>query len=281
MKPVVADWQTRVICLRIEPINAPVVRLTHYPVDLVMGSGQVYTAFQGYDFSGYEAVSNMAPGSVDLQGILGVGGISREQIASGVYDGARCYLFATSWAAPVEDEEPITASIFGKATLIDERFIIEEMVLIDALNQSVGETYNVRCQKTFGESNAARPIKHCGINLGAITVTGTLTSVTSRLICRDSARSEAADWFAYGLLQFTSGANAGLKALEVKRHEADGTLELFEAMPYPMQVGDAYTLVPGCRKRSEDCHGKWANIVNFGGFTRIPTNNQAGKWGEK
>ena len=279
MKSVVADYKTRVICLRIVPVLGDTVRLTHYPVDLTMSNAEVYTSFNGYDFSGFESVSSMAPGAVDLQGILGVAGISREAIASGVYDNARCYLFATSWTAPIDDEEPLTASTFGKATLIDDTFVIEEMALIDALNQSVGQTYTATCQKTFGNSTGPL-ITRCNVDLSAITVTGTLTGVTDRLICRDSSRAEAADYFAYGLLSFTTGANAGLKPIQVKRHEADGTLELFDAMPYPMEIGDEYSLSPGCRKRLEDCRDKWANVTNFGGFSRIPTNNQAGQWGQ-
>lgn len=278
MKSVVADWQTRVICLRIVPVLGAAVRLTHYPVDLTMSNGQVYQSFQGYEFSGYEAGTDMSPRAVDLQGILGASGISREAIASGVYDNARCYLFATSWAAPVEDEEQITASILGKTQMIDDKFIVEEMVLVEALNQSVGNTYTSSCQKTFGNSTGPL-ITRCNKALAPLTVTGVLTGVTSRLICRDSARAEAADWFGYGLLSFTSGANAGLKPIQVKRSEADGTLELFEAMPYPMAIGDAYTLIPGCRKRLSDCRDKWANVPNFGGFTAIPTNNQSGQWG--
>lgn len=276
MKATVADYQTRVICLRIVPVSGATVRLTHYPTDLTMSNAQVYASFQGYDFTGYESVSSMAPGAVDIQGILGVAGISREAIASGVYDNARCYLFATSWTAPVEDEEQITASTLGKATLIDDAFVVEEMVLVDALNQSVGQTYTSNCQKTFGGTTGP-VIGRC--NKVVTPSTGTITSVTSSSILRDSARAEVADYFGYGLLSFTSGANAGLKAVQVKRHEADGTLELFEAMPYPMVIGDAYSLIPGCRKRLEDCRDKWANVINFGGFSRIPTNNQAGQWG--
>ena len=53
-------------------------------------------------------------------------------IASGVFDGARCYVFATSWAAPVVDEEPLIASILGKTTISDDRYVIENMGLLDA-----------------------------------------------------------------------------------------------------------------------------------------------------
>src|SRR5690606_9793479 len=98
------------------------------------------------------------------------------------------------------------------------------------------------------------------------TVTGTLTAVTSAAIVRDATRAEAADWFGAGTLRYTSGPNVGLKPLEIKRHEADGTIETFEPAYYPPSVGDAYELVPGCRKRLADCRDKWDNVVNFGGF---------------
>lgn len=274
----VCDWRTAVMCLRIEPINAPIVRLTAHPVDLLMQNGAVYKTLLGYDFSSWEAVSDMAPGAVDLEGILDVVGISRDDLAAGVYDNARCYAFKTSWKAPIEDEQPEICSLLGRVTLIDNRFVAEEMALVDALNQSIGETYNVRCQKKFGTVDGPL-IKRCNKALGPLTVTGTLTSVTSRLICRDSSRAEVADYFAYGTIQFTSGANAGLKPIQVKRSEADGTLELFEAAPYVMAAGDSYILIPGCRGRLEDCRDKWNNVINFGGFNRIPTNSQAGQWG--
>jgi uncharacterized phage protein (TIGR02218 family) len=276
MKAHVADARFRVICLRIVPKTGSPIYLTHHPRDLVMG-GHTYLTTAGYDFTGYAASANFSPGVFELDGIAGLAGIGFDEIASGVFDNARAYLFATTWNSPVEDEEPIVASILGKATLKDQRYTMEDMALIDALNQSVGETYTVACPKTFGGQEYAG----CKIDLGPLTVTGTLTSVTSRLIVRDSARAEAADYFAAGTLQFTSGANAGLKPLEIKRHEADGTLEVFEAFHYPPVIGDAYTMIPGCRKRLADCRDKWNNVINFGGFSYIPTGSTYAQVGTK
>lgn len=270
MKSTVADYRYRTICLRIVPTTGSPIRLTHYPRDLKMGNGTIYLSGSGYDFTGYSASASMSPSMVDLEGIAGIAAIDKATIAAGVLDNARCYLFATAWTAPVEDEEPIIASILGKTTLFDDRYRIEEMALIDALNQSVGRTYTASCQKTFGGQGFAG----CKVALGPITVTGTLTSVTSNAIFRDSARAEAADRFAAGTIAFTTGANAGLKPLEVKRYEADGTIEVFEPFYYPPAVGDAYSLVPGCRKRLQDCRDKWANVVNFGGFSYVPTSSQ-------
>lgn len=273
MKSVIADYRYRVICLRIVPVSGSPIYLTQYPRDLVMG-GHTYLATSGNDFTGYSAAASFSPSLIDLEGIAGLAGIGYNEIASGVFDNARAYLFATKWNAPVEDEEPIVASFLGKTTLKDQRYVIEEMGLLDALNQSVGLTYTASCPRTFGDAG-------CGISLPSLTVAGTLTAVTSASIMRDSARAEAADYFAYGTLVFTSGANAGLKRREVKRHEADGTLEVFEPFHYQPVAGDAYSLIPGCRKRLADCRDKYSNILNFLGFSHIPTSSQYSQVGSE
>ena len=198
-------------------------------------------------------------------------------ISSGSFDNARAYLFATSFAAPVEDEEEIVASILGKATLMDDRYKFEEMALIDVLGQSVGSTYTTTCPKRFGGTGYAG----CGVALGPITVTGALTSVTSNSVFRDNTRAETLDYFGLGTIAFTTGDNAGLKPLEIKSYAVNGTVETYEPFHYPPQVGDTYTMIPGCRKRLQDCKNKWTNIENFGGFTRIPTSPQYAQVGTK
>lgn len=277
MKPAVADYHSRVLCLRIVPVTGSTIRITHHPRNLTMGNGQVYLTGAGHEFTGYSATASLSPAMIDLAGIAGMAGIDADTLANGVFDGARAYLFATTWNAPVEDEEPIVASILGKTTLLDERYTIEEMALIDALNQSVGKTYTTTCQKTFGGQEYAG----CAVALGPITVTGTLTSVTSNSIFRDIARTEDADYFAAGTLIFTTGANAGLKALEVKAYAANGTIETWEPFYYTPVIGDTYSLIPGCRKRLVDCRDKWSNIENFGGFSNIPTASQYGTPGTR
>ena len=280
MKSVVADYRYRVLCLRIVPAVGSPIYLTDHPRDLAMG-GHTYLSTAGYEFTGYSAAGDFAPSSIDLEGIAGAAGMTRAQIASGVFDGARCYAFATSWAAPVEDEEPITAGIFGKATLLDDRYQITGVSLVDVFGQTVGETYGAQCPKAFCGTEYAG----CGVSLAANTVTGTLTSVTNASTFRDSGRAEAADTFGAGTIQFTSGPNAGLKALEIKSFSG-GTITTFEPFYYLPVVGDAYTMVRGCRKRLSDCQARWngtstySNVVNFGGFPWIPTGSTYAKVGQ-
>jgi len=265
MKSAVADRQYKIHCLRIVPQWGSTIYLTDHPRDVVIGAN-TYQTDSGYQFSGHASEANMAPGVMDLEGISGIAGIDRDEIVSGVFDGARVYAFATTWTSPVVDEEPLGVAIMGKATMRDDRYTAELMMLVDALNQSVGKTYTPSCQKEFGGQEYAG----CMVALGPLTVTGTLTSVTSNSVFRDSTRAEAADYFGAGTIAFTTGDNAGLKPIKIKTHAVDGTFTLHEPFHYAVAIGDAYTLIPGCRKRQADCIG-WSNIINFGGFSFVPT----------
>lgn len=277
MKATVAPFGTRTYCVRIETVSGLVVRLTSHPRDLTMGAN-TYLSQSGYEFTGRSEGTGTSPGVMDLQGVADIAGIDRDALASGVFDNARLYVFATDYTAPAEDQEPIGAAILGKARLEDERYVIEMMSLIDALNQSVGKTYTPGCPKKFGGQEYAG----CKVNLAPITVTGTITHVTSSAIVRDSARGEPADWFGAGTIRYTSGPNAGLKPMEIKRYEADGTIETFEPAYYAPSVGDAYEMIPGCRKRrAEDCRDKWSNVINFGGFGDVPTSSTYSQVGSK
>lgn len=203
----------------------------------------------------------MAASAIDLEGFTGISGIERSDIASGLFDNARVYIFKCNFMNPVEDFEEITSGFFGKTTIIDERYRIEGMSLIDALNQSVGRSISPGCAWTHGSPQ-------CGIDLTTLDVTGTLTAVASGSSFTDSSRAEAADYFIAGTIQFTSGVNAGHKAQEVKAFAA-GVITTYEPFYYVPAIGDAYILIPGCRKRLDDCQAK-NNVINFGGFPHMP-----------
>jgi hypothetical protein len=290
MKSHVADWQTRVYCVRIEPANdSPIVRLAGYPVDLTMSNGQVYLTESGYEFSGLDSTSTFASASIDLNGILQKGAISRTDLASGVYDNARVYLFATSWANPIEDEEPLGLMFFGAAQFDELRdsYSVQLMGAIDVLSQSVGRTYTASCQWTLFDQHLGGALlpahkSRCtgprsapdGPDIADYLVTGTITSVTDQYMFADAARIEAAGWFDFGEFRFTSGKNAGLAPIRVKAFTAGGVMLLHDAMFYLPEVGDAYEMIPGCNKTGDQCRDKYDNKLNNGGFEDVPSPTQ-------
>jgi hypothetical protein len=75
-------------------------------------------------------------------------------------------------------------------------------------------------------------------------------------------------YFAYGTVKWLTGQNAGF-SMEVKTF-APGVVTLAMAMPYPIAVGDTYTITPGCDKTIGTCNARYSNIIHFRGEPYIP-----------
>jgi uncharacterized phage protein (TIGR02218 family) len=266
MKSTVAPYEFAAWCVRIACVGGTTFRFAAYPYDLTMSNATVYQAGTGYEPTAFESTTTMAPSALDLDGFVDNAGVERADIAAGMFDEARVYVFKCDWRTPVEDAEPVVDGFLGKTTLRDGRYTIEMMSKADALGQTVGWTTSPTCPRTFGDAG-------CGIDLDAIKVTGALTHATSTTSFRDSSRSEAADWFAAGTIYFTSGPNAGHPLRMIQAYALDGTITLSEPTFFTPAIGDTYEMVPGCRKRASDCKDKWANKINFLGFEDLPGSN--------
>ena len=75
-------------------------------------------------------------------------------------------------------------------------------------------------------------------------------------------------YFAYGKVTFTSGQNAGF-TMDVKTF-APGVVTLAMTLPYPLAVGDTYSIVAGCDKLFGTCKNRYNNVVHFRGEPYIP-----------
>jgi len=263
MKTTTADYQYRIHCIRIVPNIGTPVYITDHPRSILI-SGNLYSSDYGYEFTGQDESTAMNAGVIDLSGIIGLSGITYAKIASGVFDNARVYVFATTWTNPIEDEEELGIAIFGRTELRDQRHQVEMMMLIDALGQTVGINFTPGCQKKYGGTEFA------GCKSTPTVVTGTITHVTNNYTFRDSNRTQAFDFFGEGFIGITSGSNATTEPLEIKSYAADGSIVLHSAFHYPVTVGSTYSMTSGCRRNLAACIGK-NNVVNFGGFSFVPT----------
>lgn len=84
-------------------------------------------------------------------------------------------------------------------------------------------------------------------------------------------RSYPTGVFRYGVLHWVTGQNAGIDT-EVRQYnnEVLPHIELFDAMPYPIQRGDEFTVSYGCAKTRAACK-QFDNINNHRGFPDMPT----------
>jgi len=103
-----------------------------------------------------------------------------------------------------------------------------------------------------------------------LTLTGTLTSATDNSNFADTSRTEADDFWTFGLLTFTSGNNIGI-GLEVKDYVlSTGAFETYTAFPFTVVSGDTYEVQAGCDKIFTTCKIKFDNVKNFRGEPHIP-----------
>ena len=73
-----------------------------------------------------------------------------------------------------------------------------------------------------------------------------------------------------GVITWTSGLNNGV-SMEIKNYyQSQASISLFLNMKQNIQIGDTFTLTPGCDKRRETCYYKFNNMQNFRGEPDMP-----------
>jgi uncharacterized phage protein (TIGR02218 family) len=270
-----ADLYTRVYCVRVIPrYDTHTVNIAQYPVDLIMSNSTTYAPADGIEFSDYEMGVGFATTTFEIKGAFGDRAFTREQLLRGEYDGAKMYMFATSWANPVEDEEPLGTFIFGKSDVGDDVFTIEAVAILDSFNCEPKITYQQGCNNTLFDvtpDGKSVPFSCCGLAYGDYVVESSATAVNwADNQFSDSGRTEDADWFALGYVRFkytnvvgddVYGAPYEIIAFD----DATGTFTLLEAPLYDVSAGTAYLAVPGCDKSVTQCINKFNNLINGGG----------------
>lgn len=287
----VATPERRTHCIRIEANDGTIIRtVVSYPVDLVMANGEVY---KGGNYTTNTAVSSTLSGGptvLDLGSVYSVDSITRDQIQSGVWDGAKIYSFFTDWAAPVEDEEEDRVYTFGKVREEDERYVVEMLSLSDMLGQTTGRLITPGCPYVLGDEHVdgtliASDRSRCNVSpLLLANIASSVATIVNQMqfIGAGLLGGFPDDYFGFGEIIFTSGDNSGLSYRFVKSYISDGTITLAQPFYYPIEVGDTFFIRPGCRKRfNEDCIGKFGNGIHFGGFPHVPQRSTVQKFGDQ
>lgn len=251
---------TLATCWSIGRKDGVLFRFTDHDADLVVG-GQVFTARHGINPTAVSAQLGLAVDNLELEGMLGEDGIAEADLLAGKFDHAAVRIFMVNYQAPDAGELPLAAGWLGEVQLNGGSFVAEIRSVSALLQQSVGEVYTNYCRARLGDGR-------CKLDLAALTVTGTVGAVENAYQFHDGVREEARNYFAYGMVTFTSGANEGL-SMEV-REFAGGRFSLFLPMPAPIAVGDGYRAVAGCDKAFGTCVGRFANALNFRGEPHVP-----------
>jgi uncharacterized phage protein (TIGR02218 family) len=247
--------------------SGTVLRYTSHDRDLRVGADVYLAAPAPFEAGVLQSSSGLNADSLELR-VAGLPATERAQIDAGVWDGAEVTFAEVDWSNPALGLRVLRTARIGAVSYTTGpdggavSLRVELLGLLARLQSPIHQVTTPTCRARLGDTR-------CGVALGPLTVTGTLTAATSRSAVADSARAESAGTYTGGVLTWTSGLNAGLKS-EVKAHAGGGAFTLLMPVPYAPAVGDGYSLTPGCDKTLATCASRFSNAVNFRGEPWVP-----------
>jgi len=249
-------------CWKITRTDGVVFGFTSADADLRIDGVLYEAASGGFTPSAIDGTADLSVDGLDARGFIDSATITEPDLRAGLWDSAFVEIFEVNYRNPGAGVLTLRTGWLGQVKTTAADFVAELRGLTQKLQQTVGRSVAAGCDADLGDVR-------CKVSLAAWTVAGAITAVASPARFTDSSRTEDADHFGGGRLAWLTGANAGLH-VEVKAFET-GAFDLALPTPYPMAVGDTYSVYAGCRKRfTEDCVGKFANAVNFRGHPHVP-----------
>lgn len=255
-------------CWRITRTDGVILGFTNFDQDLVI-DGVTYSAATGFTPSAIASDSTMSVNNMELNSVLDDASITAHDLMGGLFDSARVDIFLVNYQdlpARLSLNPPkhllLVSGILGEVKISDLKFSAEMRSLAQFLSQKTSNLTSKLCRYDLGDSK-------CTVNLAPYTHNLTVASViNSRTFTIDNSFNRQDGYFNYGQLKFTNGANNKISAMIATY--TSRTIALFEPLPFTLQVGDTLVAIAGCRKTIQDCSGRYANILNYGGEPHVP-----------
>ncbi len=237
---------------------------------LLSFDGTDFEAAAGFTASEMKDQLGLGVDNVEVSGAISSDRLAEADLKAGLYDDAKVEIFRVNWQATAQRVLMRCGSL-GEVRRAGIAFTAEVRGLTHYLQQPKGRLFQYACDADLGDAR-------CGVDLDtpALKGTGAIAAVLSdRSFTATGLATFATEWFARGLVRFTSGAASG-QAVEVKAHRrtVDAvTFELWQAARLPLVPGQTFTVTAGCDKALGTCRSKFANTVNFRGFPHMPGND--------
>lgn len=265
------DVTTICHCWRLTRTDGETTGYTDHDRPLTL-DGTVFEPESGFGASEARSTLGLAVDTVDVEGALSSERIRDEDIAAGLYDGARVETLLVNWRKP-EDFVLIRTATIGKMTRSDERFVAELESLASRLDQPNGRIVSRTCDAELGDARCGFLLDQPGFSAtGAVEAMETPDKIAvSGLVGFDSG------WFSFGTLSWITGARAGRTERIVDHRLAGGDvlLVLQQRVGPTIGLGDVFSISAGCDKTFATCKAKFDNALNFRGFPHLPGNDAA------
>lgn len=258
-------------CWRLTRTDGETTGYTDHDRPLII-DGTAFEPQSGFSASEARDALGLAVDTVDVEGALSSDRIRDEDIAAGLYDGAKVETFLVNWRKP-QDFAVIRTATIGKMTRSDTRFVAELESLVHRLDQPNGRIVSRSCDAELGDMR-------CRVLLDqpAFKASGAVEMIeTTEKIVVSGLSGFSGGWFSLGTLRWVTGARAGRveRIVEHRQMGGDGVIVLQPRIGPGITIGDVFTVRAGCDKAFATCKAKFANVLNFQGFPHLPGNDTA------
>ncbi len=232
--------------------------------------GVTFEAASGFTASAIESGLGLQVDNLEVEGALSSGRLDEAAITKGLYDDAEVEIYRVNWRDTAQ-RVLLRKGSLGEIRRTSWGFTAELRGLAHKLSQPSGRLYQNLCDADLGD-------QRCGVRLSDYRRSAHVFALEQQghvLILRDELTDLESGWFAGGKLTFTSGKNQG-QNFDLRTHFKLGRkveIELWQAAPQDVQVGDQFDMLPGCNKTFPICRRKFGNQINFQGFPHIPGND--------
>lgn len=261
---------TLATCWRIKRRDDQLFYFTDHDADILY-DGQVYVAAASFTRTAVDTKSGTGVDNMDVAALIDDEQVTERDLRMGLFDGAEVWVFLVNWQNPEHGHIALRRGFIGEVvTQHNGTYAAQLMGLLNRIDQRFIDFYSPICRADLGDAK-------CGVDIVSAGVTGSVSAVTSASQFFLNLDAPLDD-FTGGHLNFTTGANAG-GSYEVHTWiSATGTATLFLAALYPVEIGDTFTLTPGCNKHFTTCRDKFDNAVNFRGEPFLPGSDMLGKY---
>jgi uncharacterized phage protein (TIGR02218 family) len=203
--------------------------------------------------------------TASISGALNSEAMTEEDLARGLWDGARVDLYRVDWRDP-SLRVHLFAGRLGEVRRGVSAFEAELRGLQAAFNVPVGRVFSRFCDANLGDARCGKDIDD-----PAFRGEGVVSEIISAAAFHaDSLEAYAEGWFTRGRLVWSDGGESEVAAHRL--NGGDAVIELLDA-PGALAIGAAFIVYAGCDKRFETCRAKFANTINFRGFPHMPGND--------
>lgn len=246
-------------CWKIERLDGVALYLTDHDCELVF-EGQVWSPIGAASASARREEAGLRDSNLEIHGAIESDAITEDDLRARRYEGATVTEYVGvdwrfPWASPqlqvrrwIETQER-TGEVW-KASIVG---------LSHRMQQKQGEVVTRVCRAKLFDSKCRRAPVDVQAGVAVTQVDSARTTFRASSI----SGTHADQRFQLGYFIWLTGANAGIESEVLFYTQTGRIVELVDRMPFDIEVGDTFTMHPGCDGRYPTCRDTYANTDNF------------------